>query len=180
MKYEKQLELVRSGKMPRADLFNLHQKAAEKFRAGDDDAGILLEAINLASPSNDQYILFMGFCPGGKFDERQDIEWKEQGICTFDYHESEHQLERFNQICAGDLVVLKKREQFGKTMKLYGHGRVKAIAYDEKNHRYLKMEWAKQNTEIEVPLMGCNSTVDVRDIKTVENEMPQDFWEWLQ
>ena len=40
--------------------------------------------------------------------------------------EGERQVEQFNTIYSGDLVVMKKREEFGKTMKLYGHGRVKS------------------------------------------------------
>jgi hypothetical protein len=27
--------------------------------------------------------------------------------------------------------------------------------------------------------MACNDTVNLRDIKTVENEMPKEFWNWL-
>ena len=65
-------------------------------------------------------------------------------------------------------------------MKLYGHGRVKAVAYDDDQIRYLKMDWFDQDQVIEVPLMGCNSTVDVKSIEMVEDEMPQEFYEWLE
>ena len=75
----------------------------------------------------------MGFCPGANFDNRLDIEWKEKGICTFIFLRSEQQLERFNDIWPGDLIVLKKRHQFGKTMLLYGHGRATGIKYDQDN-----------------------------------------------
>jgi len=122
----------------------------------------------------------MGFCPGADFSRRLDTEWKEKGICRFDYLESEHQLEKFSTICKGDLVVLKKREKFGKTMKLYGHGRVSSIAYDKNNVRYLVMDWSPQEMIIEVPLMGCNSTVDVKSIEAVEDDMPEEFYKWLE
>ncbi|MCL6272334.1 hypothetical protein M3P05_20670 [Sansalvadorimonas sp. 2012CJ34-2] len=105
---------------------------------------------------------------------------EKNNICRFDYLESKHQVERFNSICKGDRVILKKREQFGKTMKLYGHGRVTSIAYDNDNIRYLNMDWSDQDEIIEVPLMGCNSTVDTKSIEQVEDEMPEQFYNWLE
>ena len=179
MKYDNVIKRVEEGNMSRSDLVKLKTNAENKYSSGDADAKHVLEAINNAKPT-DSYILFMGFCPGADFSERLDTEWKNKGICRFDFLESEHQLERFNTICKGDLVVLKKREQFGKTMKLYGHGRVASVAYDENNIRYLNMEWSKQEYVIEVPLMGCNSTVDIKSIEAVEGEMPEEFYQWLQ
>lgn len=179
MKYEKVIERVKSGKMSRADLVKLKRNADEIYATGDIEAKEVIDAINNATPT-DSYVLFMGFCPGADFSERLDTEWKEKGICRFDYLESEHQLERFNTICKGDLVVLKKREKFGKTMRLYGHGRVRSVACDENNIRYLIMDWSDQENIIEVPLMGCNSTVDIKSIEAVENEMPEEFYEWLK
>lgn len=179
MKYDKVIERVKSGNMSRDELVKLKNNADDKSSKGDSDAKYVLHAINSATPI-DSYILFMGFCPGADFDERLDTEWKEKGICRFDYHESEHQVERFNRICKGDLVVLKKREQFGKTMKLYGHGRVSGIVYDQNHIRYLEMDWSSQEEVIEVPLIGCNSTVDVRTIEAVEDEMPEEFYKWLK
>lgn len=178
MRYAQVLERIQSGQMSRGDLVSLRDNALRKFEQGDHDARQVLDAINLAKPA-DSYVLFMGFSPDADFNNRLDIEWKAKGICRFDYLESTHQLERFNSICVGDLVILKKREKFGETMKLFGYGRVKSIAYDESNVRYLIMDWSDQSEVIEVPLMGCNSTVDVRSIQAVENEMPQEFWDWL-
>lgn len=179
MKYDKVIDRIKSGNMSRADLVKLKWNADEKYSKGDTEAKYVIDAINNSIPT-DSYILFMGFCPGADFNERLDTEWKEKGICRFDYHESEHQVERFNSICKGDRVILKKREQFGKTMKLYGHGRVSGIAYDDKQVRYLKMDWSDQEETIEVPLMGCNSTVDIRTIEVVENEMTEEFYTWLK
>ena len=179
MKYQNIIDKVKCGSLLRADLVGLKQNAEKELAKGNLDAKDVLSAINNAKPA-DSYILFMGFCPGADFNERLDIEWKEKGVCRFDYYESEPQLERFNSICAGDLVILKKRERFGKTMKLYGHGRVKSVAYDENNVRYLVMKWSAQEEIIEVPLMGANSTVDIRSIKAVEGEMPEEFYQWLE
>ena len=122
----------------------------------------------------------MGFCPDADFDERLDTHWEAEGICRFDYLESAAQLERFASICVGDLVVLKKREQFGKTMKLFGHGRVTGIDHDDDGVRFLKVHWSGQDQVIEVPLLGCNSTVDIRGIEAVEAEMPDEFYQWLK
>ncbi len=165
--------------MSRADLVKLKRNADEKYANGDIEAKEVLNAINNSAPA-DSYILFMGFCLNADFDERLDIEWKEKGVCRFDYLKSLPQLERFNKICKGDLVVLKKREIFGKTMKLYGHGRVSSVVYDEKNIRYLLMSWSDQKNIIEVLLMGCNSTVDIKSIEAVEDEMPEEFYKWLE
>ncbi len=64
-------------------------------------------------------------------------------------------------------------------MKLYGYGRVKTVAYDDNNMRYLVMKWEEQQEVIEVPLMACNSTVDIKSIKQVEEAMTDSFWQWL-
>lgn len=178
MKYNKILEKISNGTMSRADLQSLKLNAIDKFVNGDQDAEKVIAAISVARPV-DAYILFMGFCPNADFNDRQDTEWKERGICRFDWPESGVQQDRFDSICTGDLVVLKKREKFGKTMKVYGHGRVISIAYDSDNIRYLGMNWSEQSEVQEVPLMGCNSTVDIRSMDVVEEEMPIEFWVWL-
>lgn len=144
MRYEKVIHRVKSGEMSRADLRKLKRNAEDKLAGGDDHAREVLRALDHATPS-DSYILFMGFCPGANFSRRLDVDWKKQGICRFDYVESEQQLERFNTICPGDLVILKKREKFGRTMMLYGHGRVRSVTHDENECRYLLMNWSDQN-----------------------------------
>lgn len=178
MKYKSILEKISAGKLSRSELQDLRNNALEKFNSGDEDASEVMSAIDIASPI-DTYIVFMGFCPGADISNRLDTEWKAQGICRFDYLESEIQAERFNRVRVGDVVVLKKRELFGKTMNLYGHGRVAGIEHDLENIRFLKMLWSPQSQVIEVPLMGCNSTVDVRAMEAVEAEMPEKFFTWL-
>ena len=121
----------------------------------------------------------MGFCPSADINNRLDIEWKRLGVCTFVFHESDQQSERFNAILPGDLIVLKKRHRFGETMQLFGHGRVVGVKYDSENHRYLEMNWSNQEEIIEVPLMGCNATVDTRSIEQVEEQIPEEFFKWL-
>lgn len=145
---------------------------------GDRDAQAVLDEIDRATPA-DRYVVFMGFCPGADFENRLDVGWREQGVCTFVFHESEQQSERFSGILAGDLIVLKKRERFGETMRLYGYGRVTGFKCDADGHRYLTMEWSPEQTVIEVPLMGCNSTVDIRTMEQVESQMPPEFFDWL-
>jgi hypothetical protein len=41
------------------------------------------------------------------------------------------------------------------------------------------MDWSQQQTVIEVPLMGCNSTVDIRTTEQVESQMPPEFFDCL-
>ncbi|MEQ1535641.1 MAG: hypothetical protein ABL923_07155 [Burkholderiaceae bacterium] len=178
MKYEKLIHKISAGELSRADLHNLRLNAFNKLTNGDDDAKAVLSAIGVATP-RDTYILFMGFCPDADINNRQDTEWKKDGVCRFDYLESEIQVERFNRICIGDLVILKKREQFGKTMKLYGHGRVIGIGHESDEIQFLKMNWSSQSLIIEVPLMGCNSTVDIKEMETIKAEMSDEFYSWL-
>ena len=164
--------------MSRSELIKLNYNAVDKLSKGDADAQLVINHIQQAVPL-DPYILFMGFCPNAEFANRLDLEWKEKGICRFDYRESQQQAERFDSICKGDKVVLKKIEKFGKTMKLFGHGRVSSIEYDANNIRFLGVDWSSQEEILEVPLMGCNSTVDIRAIENVEDEMPKEFYDWL-
>ena len=124
-------------------------------------------------------IVFFGFCPGADFSRRLDTRWKELGICEFQYFESKIQVKRFATIDIGDLIVLKKRQVIGKTMRVYGYGLVTGITKDDKGNRVLKVDWSSQEQVIEVPLMGCNATIDIRDIDKVRAEMPDAFFEWL-
>ena len=94
MRYDRTIHRVKSGEMSRADLRNLKRNAESKLDSGDEDAREVLQAIDRATPA-DSYILFMGFCPGADFSQRLDTDWKEQGICRFDYVESKQQLDRF-------------------------------------------------------------------------------------
>jgi len=178
MKYDKILESIGSGRLNREKLAKIRKNAETKLKDGDPDAQFVIDAINISVPSDD-YILFMGFCPAGDASNRLDVEWKKKGVCCFEWEDSEHQMAAFQEICAGDLVVLKKVETFGKTMKVFGHGRVKAAAIDDDGFRYLKMDWSKQEQVIEVPLMGCGSTVNIKLMATVEENMPKEFFEWL-
>lgn len=178
MKYKKTIESIRRGAYSRADLVKLRANALEMYKKGDSEATVVISEIDKTSPQ-DKEIVFMGFCPGANIENRMDTEWKEKGVCTFVFWESEQQRERFENIWPGDLLVLKKRQQFGKTMQLYGHGRVTGIKHDGDGLRYLEMKWSKQEQVIAVPLMACNSTVDVRSIERVEDEMPPEFFSWL-
>lgn len=178
MKHANLIDRIRAGAYSRAELARLRANAEAKRAAGDADAAGVIAEIDQATPS-DREIIFMGFCPGADVANRLDFEWKAKGICTFVYWESEHQRERFEAIRPGDLIVLKKRHQFGKTMLVSGHGRVKAVRRDDQGRPFLEMDWASQEEVLEVPLMACNSTIDVRSIDQVEAQMPEAFFDWL-
>ena len=64
-------------------------------------------------------------------------------------------------------------------MTLHGYGRVTGIAYDNKQTRYLRMQWSSQTEVIAVPAMAATSTVNIKAIETVEEEMPGEFFTWL-
>ena len=179
MKYDKTIARIRSGSMSREALVKLRRNAERLLKEGDLEAKLVLDELDSGKPSDERYI-FMGFCPGATTENRLDTEWKEKGICTFVFFESERQLHSFHDIFPGDLIVLKKRQKFGKTMRLYGHGRATSWAFDSDNNQYLIMDWSAQDEVIEVPLMGCNSTVDVKTRETVEGAMPEEFYKWLE
>jgi hypothetical protein len=162
----------------RADLARLRANSEAQLSKANPDAAQVIAAIDEATPS-DREMIFMGFCPAADIANRLDIEWKARGVCTFMFWESEHQRDRFEAIRPGDLIVLKKRQQFGKTMLVSGHGRVTGVRRDEQGHRYLLMDWAAQEAVLEVPLMGCNSTIDVKKTEAVETQMPEEFFVWL-
>lgn len=178
VKYQKRLDQINNGEYSRGELRKILSNAETMYKNGDDEAKVIVDAITIATPS-DTYILFMGFCPDANLANRLDIEWREKGICTFDWEESEGQMAAFQEIRVGDLVVLKKIQVFGKTMEVSGHGRVKSIAKDEQGNNYLIMNWSDQLEAIEVPLMSCNSTVNIKPMETVEDQMPEEFFEWL-
>ena len=79
MKYEKLIHKISAGELSRGDLNNLRLNALNKLTNGDDDAKAVLSAIGVAAPK-DTYILFMGFCPNGDINNRQDTEWKKDGV----------------------------------------------------------------------------------------------------
>jgi len=64
-------------------------------------------------------------------------------------------------------------------MRVYGYGLVTGITKDDKGNRVLKVDWSSQEQVIEVPLMGCNATIDIRTINKVRAEMSDEFFEWL-
>jgi len=177
------LQKIKNQGYTRVELMKIRENIIRHLKESpSDERGLArLEAIENTEllPAESQYV-FMGFCPGATLENRQDTEWLEKGICKFDFVQSEHQLRRFLDIMPGDIVILKKREEFGKTMRIFAHGQVKAAKTSRINLPYLEMDWEKPKEFLEVPLLGCNSTVDVRSLERVESEMPPEFWEWLR
>ena len=180
MKYKKIIDQIASGALTRAELQTMRERAAAKVAAGNEEAEArsVLQAIDCAVAC-DHGIIFMGFCPSGDLANRVDGLWKSNGNCTFDYDESKDQMTLFRSICTGDLVVLKKTEVFGRLMSLHGHGRVTGIRTGSDGRRELLMEWSSAvRFGTNVPMLGCQSTVNLREMNTVEGAMPQEFFDW--
>lgn len=178
-KHSRILDRIRNGALSRSDLASLTTNALMAQQKGDTDAQVVLDALSVAAPT-DSYFIFMGFCPNADIANRLDKDWKQRGVCTFEFYESERQMEKFRSILVGDLIILKKRQEFGRTMRLYGHGRVIQLATSDKGDRMLRMQWSPQSCEVEVPLMACNDTVNIREFERVNQSMSPDFWEWLK
>ena len=155
----------------------LRANAVNKAQLGDPVAIAVLEAIATTGlHTSDRKYIFMGFCPGADFQNRLDEKWMSEGICDFDFIESDQQQARFSEIMPGDTIILKKREKFGETMRLFSHGKVAEVV---ETGRKLKVDWHTAAETILVPLMACNSTVDMRSPENVETAMPPEFWSWL-
>lgn len=41
------------------------------------------------------------------------------------------------------------------------------------------MNWSRQGEVIEVPLMGCTATVNVRAMDSIEEQVSDAFFKWL-
>lgn len=179
-RYATAIARISSGKLSRNELQQLSRNAKSKLAAGDENAESVLAAISQASCIDTEYIFF-GFCPDANIDQRQDLVWRAAKHCTFDFFESQTQTDRFQRICRDDLIILKKRQDFGVTMRLYGHGRALSSARLENGLAVIDVDWSPQNNVIEVPLMGCNSTIDVRSLNTLQDkDMPDEFFDWLK
>lgn len=176
---KKTIERIQSGELDRGQLQQIRDNCKRLASKKPKETAEIMALIDQTMPS-DKAIAFMGFCPGADFSRRQDIEWKEKQICEFHYYEDKTQTEDFMNICVGDLIVLKKIEKFGKTMMLFGKGRVTGMKYDDDDRRYLTMNWSNSEEQIEVPLMGCYKTVCIRDMKVVADHQSDDFFEWLE
>ena len=178
MKYEKTIEQIRSGTLTREALRLIRERAVGALATGDQDAGSVLRALDNAI-ARDRRIVFMGFCPNGELANRVDGRWRAEGICTFDYDKSEVQMNQFRNIVAGDLIVLKKSEVHGQLMSLHGHGRVTGTRTGADGRRELLLDWASAGPFPEnVPMMGCQATVNLREMGTVEGAMPVQFFDW--
>ncbi len=129
--------------------------------------------------SHERFFAFLGFCPDADFSRRRDTRWRECGICEYEVDLGSRQEGLFSRINVGDIVILKKRQIFGKTMRLYGHGQVIGVDTGPLGRRRLSVSWHKQISVIEVPLLACNSTVNLREVSSVAATMPSAFWEWL-
>lgn len=178
MKHENTVNRIKSAELTRAELQTIRGHAQIKYDNGDEEARLVLQALDSAV-AKDSGIIFMGFCPNGEIANRLDMQWKQNGICTFDYDESIDQMNLFRSICVDDFIVLKKSEDFGRTMSLHGHGRVIGRNTGEDGRRFLGMNWSPAVAfPSNVPLMGCQSTVNLRDMQTVEGAMPHEFFDW--
>jgi hypothetical protein len=159
-------------------LETLRQNVIAKRFPDDPRLKELLDAIDKA-PVRDSRIIFMGFCPGADVSRRLDGRWRQLGICEFEFDESEPQVKRFNTIRTRDLIVLKKNQILGKSVRLYGHGRVTDVFYSDEGRRCLRVSWSPDVTEIEIPLTGCTSTVNFVTVQKVREQGSSAFFSWL-
>jgi hypothetical protein len=182
---EKILQKIMSGQCSRSDFLVIRNNALRLMKVAQDperqsQAEKILAACDAFAPAPlSRYYNFMGFCPGADFSRREDERWKAEGVCDFLFYESQRQMEAFGEMLPGDWIILKKREKFGETMKLFGFGKIKVRIPSQDGIISYKVIWNTQKEIIEVPLMGCNATVNIRSLEAVERDMPLEFWDWL-
>ena len=162
-------------------MLTIRDHARDLLNKGFEDALFLINLINeTAVPELEAEYVFLGYCPGGDLERRLDDIWIADGICKFDFIESKHQHKLFNRIKKPDTIILKKRQEFGSTMRIHAFGKVNKVEESDMTAlTYLRVDWIKPRDFLEVPLMGCNSTVNSRTLKQVEDAMPKDFWAWM-
>jgi len=180
--FTKFADKVRRKECSRTHMLKLEKIAKQEIAKGSECAKDLLEAIyTTAVPKLEKEYAFIGFCPGADFNNRQDEFWVQEGICRFDFIESDRQRERFNRIGVGDTIILKKRLHIGRTMELFNYGEVLQKKDSETTgKRYLLVDWHETDKYLIVPALGSNSTVDSRKLPMVEKAMEgHAFWEWL-
>lgn len=179
-RYASTIARIQAGQMSRDELQQLGRNARARADAGDVDAHEVLAALKHARCVELEYV-FLGFCPNARLDERLDLQWREAGHCSFDFLENKVLTERFLRITPGDLLILKKRQDIGKTMRLYGHGRAASTPRQQGGILIVDVDWSAQDQVIEVPLMGCNTTIDVRSLDALrQHAMPEAFYDWLR
>jgi len=50
---------------------------------------------------------------------------------------------------------------------------------DIKGFTYFDVNWNDQPEEMLVPLMGCNSNINMKTLERVKKVMVKEFWVWL-
>jgi len=186
MNPEKLKANIESGKMLRPEIRILRENClktlndASKEKDHDRATELLEVTESTRVPETRIEYIFMGYCPERDLMNRVDIAWFAGKYCNFDYVQSQDQVDRFFNIVREDVVICKKIETFGETMRIHAWGKVTRLRDSRANNRWLEMDWFKTDDPIIVPLMGCNSTVNVRTLEQVEKAMPPEFWKWLE
>jgi len=185
------IERIISGKCSRSEILRIRENATNiikiaidrpdkesEAKAKEANEELLACDSHMPEPSSSQYN-FMGFCPGDDVKRRRDTMWREQGICYFDFEESKGQVTAFSLQVPGDWIILKKIKECDKTMSLYGFGKITKRHTDDIKFTYFDVKWNTQSEEILVPLMGCNSNINMKTLERVEKTMDKEFWIWL-
>ena len=179
-RHARTIEQIKGTILTRSEIRAMEGNAQILIEKGDEGAQAILDALAYVA-ERDRTIVFMDFCPGGVLRNRLDLEWKRWGNCTFEFHPGNDQLQTFNSISEGALIVLKKVQQIGETMRVYGHGRVVSVTLLPSSGNILHMDWSKdQKYEIEMPIMNCVNAVNVVEKGSLEGAAFQEFWDWLR
>ena len=186
MNIDKILESIRHAKLTRQDFLAIRSNA-EAMLKSDVAPEKKLHAEKIFTACNENSLgpnaweyNFMGFCPGADINRRCDTKWKAEGICEFKFEDSPTQMDKFTAQTPGDWIILKKRLSLkNQTMQLFGYGQISKRLVDNEGYVYFLVDWSEQSEVITVPLMGCNSTVNMKKVKDIEAVMPKLFWDWL-
>ena len=184
MSEDRIIQRIVEGTVSRSDRLKIYENAKASLNAGKnvERAEAIIDAIQMVSvPPDQSEFVFMGYCPGASLENRQDEKWIADGICEFDWITDPIQTKRFYEIQVGETIIAKKREEFGETMMISAHGKVvKREESQITGKLYFRVDWTVPEEFLIVPLLGCNSTVNVRTREDLEDSMPLEFWEWLK
>ena len=121
----------------------------------------------------------MDFCPGADIKRRRDTMWRKESTCTFHLEGDAGQMTAFSLQVPGDWIILKKIQEADKTMALYGFGKITKRLMNEKGFTYFNVNWNDQSKEILVPLIGCNSNINMKTLERIKKTMDKVFWDWI-
>lgn len=182
------LESIEQGKKTRKEILILHKHALGTLQSepNNQKAKDIIEYIeNNFVPKIMRRYTFVAFKPFGRLEDAEDKQWYKGGFYDLQYYEDKIQMGYYYELLPGDILITKSNSTNASDsevghMRIFAHGVItKVVDSPKNNHRWYKVDWTVPDLFLEVPHMGCTKAIAHRELETVENKMPSEFWQWL-